>query len=205
MRPLPFPERSKRGPHDQRGVIMVIALITLAVLLIGAAAAMRSMNVTLSSVGYFGFKRDMTNQAELGLRRATTALSTGALATAASRTADAAGQNYSATLLQSDASGIPLVMLNMTNPDTLGGKGSASNAIKSSADGIAVHYLIDRVCFYPGAFDPVTCQKRGNFIQFGSDEGPPRPPPQPTYRITVRVTGPNNAYSFYQSTFTTLD
>ena len=68
MRPLLFPERLRRGPRRQRGVIMVIALITLAVLLIGAAAAMRSMNVTLASVGYFGFKRDMTNQAELGLR-----------------------------------------------------------------------------------------------------------------------------------------
>ncbi|WP_377160113.1 hypothetical protein ACFJIX_11550 [Roseateles sp. UC29_93] len=205
MRTLSFHEHQARRMRHERGVIMVIALITLAVLLIGAAAAMRSMNVTLSSVGFFGFKRDMTNQAERGLRLATTALTTGALSATGSRWNDNSAQNYSARMLPSDASGIPLVMLNMTNADGMGGFGAAGNAIKSTADGITVHYLIDRICINTGAFNPITCQKRGNFISFGSRQGPPTPPPQPTYRITVRVTGPDNAYSFYQSTFTTLD
>jgi type IV pilus assembly protein PilX len=205
MRPLSSHERRPRRKRHERGVIMVIALITLAVLLIGAAAAMRSMNVTLSSVGFFGFKRDMTNQAERGLRLATTALSTGALAATGSRWNDNSAQNYSARMLPSDASGIPLVMLNMTDADGMGGFGAAGNVIRATADGITVHYLIDRICIDTGAFNPVTCQKRGNFNQYGNKQGVPTPPPQPTYRITVRVTGPNNAYSFYQSTFTTLD
>ena len=72
----PFPEAPMRSfapppaplARRQRGVIMVIALITLAVLLIGAAAAMKSMNVTLANVGYYRFKREITNQGERAIR-----------------------------------------------------------------------------------------------------------------------------------------
>jgi len=192
--------------HRQRGVIMVIAMITLAVLLIGAAAAMKSMNVTLASVGYFGFKREMTNQSERAVRVATTALSPGgALSATAARWTSNAAQNYSATMLASDASGIPLVMLDTTTAASLSGLGSAANEIKLAGDNVTVHYLIDRLCLNTGAFNPATCQMVGRANNFGSNPNNPKPLPQPAYRITVRVTGPHNAYSFYQSTFTTLD
>ncbi len=200
--------RSTASPfsHRQRGVIMVIALITLAVLLIGAAAAMKSMNVTLASVGYFGFKREMTNQSERAIRLASTALSPGgALGLTAARMVSNPAQNYSATMLQSDASGIPLAMLDTTTGGGLSGLGSAANEIKLADDNVTVHYLIDRLCLNAGAFDPSNCQMVGRANNFGSKPGNPKPLPQPTYRITVRVTGPHNAYSFYQSTFTTLD
>ena len=190
----------------QRGVIMVIALITLAVLLIGAAAAMKSMNVTLASVGYFGFKREMTNQGERAIRLAANALSpTGALGVAAARMVSNPAQNYSATMLASDASGIPLALLNTTTAGALGGLGSSANEIKMDGDSITVHYLIDRLCVNPGAFSASHCQVLGRANNFGPKQNNPVAPPQPTYRITVRVTGPHNAYSFYQSTFTTLD
>ena len=129
---FPPNRRVHEGARRQRGVIMVIALITLAVLLIGAAAAMRSMNVTLSSVGYFGFKRDMTNQAERGLRLATDSLISGALSSTASRWNSNSAQNYSATMLPSDASGIPLVMLNTSDADGMGGNGSSLNVVPKS-------------------------------------------------------------------------
>ncbi|MBB3283030.1 hypothetical protein FUT87_00890 [Mitsuaria sp. TWR114] len=193
-------------PKRQRGVIMVIALITLAVLLIGAAAAMKSMNVTLASVGYFGFKREMTNQSERAIRLASTALSPGgALALTSARWTSNAAQNYSATMLPSDASGIPLALLDTTTGGGLSGLGSSANEIKLASDNVTVHYLIDRLCLNTGAFDPANCQMLGRANNFGAKPGNPKPQPQPTYRITVRVTGPHNAYSFYQSTFTTLN
>lgn len=188
----------------QRGVIMVIALITLAVLLMGAAIAMRSMNATLSSVGNFGFKRDMANRAELGIRAATTALTAGALATTASRQADNVGANYSASLLPSDASGIPLTLLNLSSPSDLNGAGVAGNEITVAAEGLRIVYLIDRFCATAGAFSQANCLVKGTQTLGGSAPGGALlPPPQPTYRITVRVTGPRNAYSFFQSTYTT--
>lgn len=193
-------------PQRQRGVIMVIALITLAVLLIGAAAAMKSMNVTLASVGYFGFKREMTNQSERAIRLASTALSPGgALGLTAARMISNPAQNYSATMLQSDASGIPVALLDTTTGGGLSGLGSAANEIKLADDNVTVHYLIDRLCLNVGPFDPSSCQMVGRANNFGANPDNPKPLPQPAYRITVRVIGPHNAYSFYQSTFTTLD
>lgn len=187
----------------QRGVIMVIALITLTLLLIGAAASMRSMSVSLSSVGDFGFKRDMANQAERGIRAATDALTTGVLSAPAARQNDNTAANYSATMLNSSPEGIPLALLDLNNVANVGGAGSAANAIV--APGVRVDYLIDRVCFNTGVHTPSSCQLLGTLTNAGSNARVPRQAPQPTYRITVRVAGPHNAYSFFQSTFTTLN
>lgn len=194
---------SSSSPARQRGVIMVIALITLSVLLIGAAVAMRSMSVTLSSVGNFGFKRDMANRAELAIRSAATVLSTGALNTEAARQTSNSALNYSSTMLTTDASGIPTAMLNIgATPATMNGFGNAAQEI--SADGLRVHYLIDRLCNVTGPFDKTTCLVAGNEVKGGSDPYALQPKQQAMYRITVRVMGPHEAYSFFQSTYTTL-
>lgn len=184
---------------------MVIAMVTLAVLLIGAAVAMRSMNVTLTSVGNFGFKRDMANRAEQAIRVAAETLTIGALNTDALRANSSVASNYSATMLPTDASGIPTAMLNIgANPETLNGLGNAANEINVAADGIRVHYLIDRLCTTAGAYNAANCLVTGTFPPGGSIIVPPKPEPQVTYRITVRVMGPHNAFSFFQSTYTTL-
>lgn len=199
MRPLSLPPL--RGTRRQRGVIMVIALVTLAVLLIGAAATMRSMNVSLLNTGNIGFKRDMANQSERAIRAATTSLLSGGLSTAASRLASNPTLNYSATMLASDVTGIPLAMLNMTDPDAFGGIGSAGRAIKLPEDGIELHYMIDRLCVTPGAFTTANCSVLGRSDNAGYSIPGPKIQPQATFRITVRVRGPHNAYSFYQTTY----
>lgn len=192
------------GTRAQRGVIMVIALITLSVLLIGAAVAMRSMNVTLGSVGNFGFKRDMANRAEQGIRAAADALNTGALFNEGARQTSSVAQNYSATILPTDASGIPLAMLNVSSsPATLNGLGNAAREITVPAESIRIHYLIDRLCNAAGPFSTTNCLVTGEPPPGGNDVEGVKPDPQVTYRITVRVMGPNNAFSFFQSTYTT--
>ncbi|WP_343629601.1 hypothetical protein [Roseateles sp.] len=205
MRPTPTSSSRARVAARQRGVIMVIALITLAVLLIGAAITMRSMNATLSSVGNFGFKRDMANRAELGIRAATTALQTGVLSGNGARDVNNAAANYSASMLPSDPSGIPLAMLNLNSPSDINGQGSAGNEIVIANEGLRIVYLIDRFCATAGVFSQANCLVQGSLTLGGSNGKPLLIPPQPTYRITVRVSGPRNAYSFFQSTYTTLN
>ncbi|MDH0864215.1 hypothetical protein [Mitsuaria sp. GD03876] len=205
MRPLPPPSRAARAARRQRGVIMVIALVTLAILLIGAAATMRSMSVSMLNSGNFGFKRDMTNQAERAVRAAFTSLTTGGLADPLNRQVSSPTLNYSATLLPSDASGIPLAMLNLNDIDGLNGLGVGGNAIKDQADGIELHYLIDRLCTTGGTYTVNNCQVLGRSDNSGYNPRNPKVVPQPTYRITVRVRGPHDSYAFYQTTYTSTN
>ena len=46
----------------QHGVVMLFGLIALAIMLIGTAAMVRSMNTSMFNAGNLGFKRDMGNQ-----------------------------------------------------------------------------------------------------------------------------------------------
>ena len=195
-------------PHSarrERGVIMVIALITLAILMIGAVAAIRSMNVSLSNVGNFGFKRDMTNQAERAMRRAITALNT-----AGGLTASNAALNYSATILPTSPEGIPTALLSTSSPEAIGGLGSSANAIdlNSAPSGestanlarLKIYYVIDRLCLNSGPMDASGCQSASTPTQGGKSPEDLSAPPKPLYRITVRVDGPRGAQSFYQAT-----
>jgi type IV pilus assembly protein PilX len=93
--------------HRQRGVTMLFGLIALAIMMIGAAAMIRSMNTSLFNAGNLGFKRDLTNQAERASNAVMTALNSGALATEATRHEPQVASNYSATMLPVNAQGIP--------------------------------------------------------------------------------------------------
>lgn len=209
MSTMPLPPLPRCRPpasvaRAQRGVIMVIALITLAVLLIGAAVAMRSMNVTLTSVGNFGFKRDMANRAEQAIRAAAASLDQGALSTDVLRQTSNPALNYSAVMLPADASGIPTAMLNVGGtPATMNGLGNAALEIVVPADSVRVHYLIDRLCTTQGAYNATNCLVAATVPLGGYSASVPKPKPQVTYRITVRVMGPHDAFSFFQSTYTT--
>lgn len=188
----------------QRGVIMVVALITLALLMIGAVAAIRSMSVSLNSVGNFAFKRDMTNQAERAMQLASAALVTGALSGQTAREADNATQFYSATMLPSSPQGIPTALLQASNDAAVPGLGYVDLASGGNDQGTRLHYVIDRLCLNNGPLDQTTCQTASVQIQGGPGQPALTAPAQALFRISVRVTGPRNSQSFYQATFTAL-
>lgn len=196
----------------ERGVIMIIALLTLAIMMVGAVAAIRSMNVSLASVGNLGFKRDMANSAEQALRQVRDTMRTGSLATEASRLTTNNALNYSAAMLPTSPEGIPQAMLTMSNSDagvyrTLNGRGVAGNQIDVTQNGVvsvSLHYLIERMCRNEGEVSMETCQTVGASPMGGGCKGPEcvETPPQPLYRVTVRATGPRNTQSFFQATYT---
>ena len=201
------PYRSKL-PRRQRGVIMVVALITLVVLMIGAVAMIRSMDAALTTAGSYGFKRDMANQGTRALVQVQTLMKTGALATDAARGANNTALNYSATILPTTPEGIPTALLTDT---AFASVGVAGNDLDNGATGgITVRYVIDRLCSAPGAPSDSTCMVGSTPVSkagSGSQSTPPSAEffivPQAVYRLTIKVTGPRNAQAFYQSTFTT--
>ncbi|KQY89034.1 MULTISPECIES: hypothetical protein [Roseateles] len=190
-------------PRHQRGIVLVFALITLVILMIGAVAISRSLNSSQFTLGNIGFKRDLTNQGERALQLAMTAVRAGgALASEATRNTALPAANYSARLLPSNAQGIPVALLNDTEFAKVA---SAEDIDVGGNTGVKIRYVIDRMALTEGACTPSTCTMATQPVFGGASNEPPKPSPpaQPIFRITLKVTGPRNTVSFFQSTFTT--
>lgn len=195
----------------RRGATLVVALVALLVLLIGATAIVRSMNTSMSNTGNQSFKRDLSNQAERAAEVVMTTMRTGALAADATRQANAAASNYSATILPTNAQGIPSVLL--ANDTTFAGTWTAPD-IQVADQGVRLRWVLDRLCANAGAADESHCTmseagsanadsaSQRNSAQNASGTGLGALQRQVVYRLSIRATGPRNTQSFLQTTFT---
>ena len=188
----------------QRGVVMLFGLIALAIMLIGAAAMVSSMNTSMLNAGNLGFKRDMTNQADRAVAAAVDRLVTGALIAEATREGSLPTQNYSATILPTTAQGLPT---NLVDSSTFGTVGTAANDITLTSQGVTMRYVIDRLCANTGpatsdhcSMAPDASPRSGPASGLGSPQ--PAPKDQVLYRVSIQVTGPRNTQAFYQATLT---
>jgi type IV pilus assembly protein PilX len=190
--------------RPQRGVVMLFGLIALLIMMLGAVAMLRSTSTTLTNTGNLGFKRDLTNQGERAVDIVLTLMKTGALSTDAARQATSTASNYSATLLASNAQGLPTVLV---DDAAFGGAGSAGNDITVADMGVTLRWVVDRLCVNTGVATTSHCTM--------TDAGQPLGcsasdcfnldnliPQQVVYRLSIRVTGPRATQAFMQSTFT---
>lgn len=203
--------------RQQRGVVLLFSLIALVIMLIVAVALVRSFNNSLFTAGNIGFKRDMQNQSERAVDTALTAFkASGSLATPAARAASSANSNYSATILPTNAQGIPDAL---QNASTFSGIGLPANDLPGGT-GVTVRYVIDRLCAVGGnetTMSPTPesfCRVAGNPTPAGTSlsnlksadrsiNGARGATSQAIlYRVSIKVTGPRNTQSFFQSTFT---
>ena len=191
MRPTPPPSR-------QRGVALIVTLIALLLMMIGAAAMVRSVDTSSVMAGNLAFRRDLTNRAERAIVAARAALASGALSSDSARIADRGASNYSASKLANGATGMPLVL---TSDSAFGS--AKLTAGDFSDDGVSVRYVIDRQCAAAGAFDPASCES----LESKPDPGGSDPARKPggiataVYRISVRVSGPRDTQAYFQTTF----
>ena len=203
------------GRHGQQGVILLFALIALVLMLIGTAALVRSGANSMFAAGNFGFKRDLTNQAERAMNAVLDQVQgTGGLATEANREANNTARNYSAVLLAQNAQGIPNVLLT-EDAATFAAVGVATNDIVLSDQGVTVRYVVDRMCTATGAADASRCTVADDKVPMGASSSELLNPmdgsaggasgisPQVVYRLSIRVTGPRGTQSYFQTTFTT--
>ena len=195
--PLTF-SKSRR---QQRGAVLLFAMIALVILLIGTVALMRSMNTSLFTAGNFGFKRDLTNQGERAIATVLDLVQTGALGTQTSRENSAKARNYSASILPTNGDGIPLALL---SDAAFAAVGVAGNDISPADMGVTVRYVIDRLCIAAGPASPDSCSVPSpppQGVSSGSKDDAELPV-QFIYRVSIRVDGPRRTQSFFQSTFT---
>lgn len=196
---------SSRTGRMQRGVVMVVTLLALAVMLIGAVALVRSFNTSLFTAGNLAFKRDLANQAERAAAAALTQFEAGgALGTMAERAASSTAVNYSAQMLPTNAQGIPTALLDAT---AFAAVGVADNDITVADQGVTLRYVVDRLCNNTGSEVTLTSANctvgptpdaRGGSA---SDLNVATLQSQVLYRLSVRVDGPRNTQAFFQTTF----
>lgn len=208
MTPKPYPTLPRAR---QRGVIMLFGLIVMAIMLIGAAAMVKSVNTSMFNAGNLGFKRDMANQMERAISVVHDQLRVGPLSTEAVRQANLTARNYRATLLASNAQGIPNALL---SDSTFATVATSSNDITVTDQNVTIRYVIDRLCTNAGAATASHCQmatdpvangggsRSAGGAEFTTPGGAGAVQQRVVYRLSVRVTGPRNTQAFFQSTMT---
>jgi len=185
-----------RTPGRQRGVVMAITLIALALLLIGAAAMLRTVDTSGILAGNLAFRRDLANRSEGAAAVARAALVSGALSTEAARTANLPQANYSATKLDAPG-GVPTVLVDDSAY-------AAAGYAATSADKITLRWVIDRQCASgTAAFSTAACESVSSSGDAGGSSWLRKPngASRPVYRISIRVTGPRDTEAYFQSTF----
>lgn len=211
-------------PRTERGVVLVTTLLILLVMMIGAVALVRSFDTSLVTAGNLSFKRDLAQQSELAVENILRDFRTaGPLAARATRGANDLARNYSASVLASNAQGIPTALLTDTLP---AGVGTATDI--NVGRGITLRYVVDRQCSDVGddsLLGPELCtlvdggrQPGGSSSQWqraeqssgvaagGAGAGLAGAAPQyVVYRISIRATGPRGTQSFFQTTYGCCD
>lgn len=192
-----------RNLQRQRGVIALFTMIAVVVMLIVSVALVRSVDSSLIVAGSIAFKRDILNQSERAIVVARKSLSSGgALANDVTRQSDSPANNYSASILATDTHGIPQLLL---NNNRWASSGMAGADITDSTSGVTIRYVIDRLCTTSGPSSSAKCvvsslgnDKGGSDFLAARKAGGESPP---VYRISIRVTGPQNTQTYVQSTF----
>lgn len=188
----------------QQGVILPIALVALLIMLIASVGFIRSTDTSLLVTGNLAFKRDAMNQAERASAKIQTLFETGVLNDGAKRLNDLLAENYYASIQPSHTNGLPTILLDTSAFDN----NFSQNNIKDNSSQITVRYIVERMCFSAGAVTISNCITSTSTTDVGgsagnlSGSGKATGIETPVYRLSVRVTGPNNTQAFMQSEFT---
>ncbi|WP_442781970.1 pilus assembly PilX family protein [Collimonas fungivorans] len=175
-------------------------MFALIILMISGIALVRSFDSSLVLAGNMAFKRDLVNQGERGMSAAILSMKgAGALVSETTRQSDLPSSNYSASLLATDAHGIPVILLKDSAWTTAG---MSASDITDAVSQVTIRYVIDRLCSAPGAASPASC-----IVSSYGDKGGTADVKRatgvtpPVYRISVRVTGPRSTQTYLQTTF----
>lgn len=194
--------------QKQKGVVLFVALMALVVIMIAAVALIRSTDTAQTISGNLAIKRDMTHESEIAVKDALSLFTgSGALATESARLSNKASIGYYASVLPSNAMGIPNILLNYS---TTGETSAYKSATYDS--GVTYRYVIDRLCPLQGV-QQGDCQRltisANSFINDvdvsqNAGQGLGKKDLGVVYRISIRLTDPRGSSSFFQTTISSL-
>lgn len=180
-----------RAPSAQRGMVMIVALIVLAVMTLAGLLMFRSLGTGAEIAGNLGFKQNTTSLGDLGTE-AGLAWVYAQRGTPGVLDADNPAQAYFASWNET------------FNPITFDW-GTAKEVTADDGTGNRVRYVIHRLCAAAGAstapgqrcsVPEAAAGQLGSGGGVGGAAGPQVA--RPYYRITARVDGPRGTVSYTQ-------
>src|SRR5438876_6542902 len=184
--------RPRNSRCDQRGVVVLIALVAMLALGYAGAALMRSVDATTAITGNIGLSQAAMLATDAAIENAVAALFERHLV--ADPANDVETQSYYASRQpQEDARGVPYRLQQLAS--------YADDArIIDAGNGNVVRYLIERMCTGSGPAIRETCALTPAIDAAAPGTVTnPEPPPVPLYRQTIRVDGPAGTIVFAQA------
>jgi len=206
-----FPPRLPT-PRNQRGTMLIIALIVLVAMTLAGIATMRSVDTATVLAGNIAFRQSALNAADQGIQAGFALLSTALTNPAADLTQDGmklglAGYYSSASPTEPNWSD----PATWTNPDH---KAVQLNGGAPDSAGNVVWFIAERLCEVPNCKAGEICLGKPantcgsspgarSLSREGDDNfrvtGALNPIPQPHYRVTARSVGPRNSIAIVQT------
>jgi len=185
------------APLRQRGVVLFVALIAMVVLSLAGVALLRATEAGSSVAGNLAFRQSSIALINVAVERAADDIFYHH--NIVDTTVDDTAWNYYATLQAGmNPHGVPAV---------LASSGAYPGAFKSIADGNTgntAKWVIERICTVPG--DPLVnigkCDVLLPKVSPGKTTmkgGGPPTIPQPIFRQTIRIEGPQNTVTYAQA------
>ena len=191
--------------RNQKGSSLLFALMVLTGMLFGAIALFRSVDMGTVQAGNLAFKESSVAAADLGMKAAITQLQSisvaGTLETEVTATSSVVGAYYP---IQRRITSDGIVCSTLPVTSTTACTNSAMTwGAPISVGSNNVYYIIDRMCnASPGVNTSTSCLTDIPYVatcNSGDLSDCQNPPTAISYRITVKVIGPNNTETYIQS------
>ncbi|MEO6974735.1 MAG: hypothetical protein ABI144_02520 [Gallionella sp.] len=202
----------RRYPNRQRGVVLFFALIALVVMSLAAVALIRSVDTSTLIAGNLAFKQSATTSGDSGVESAIAALNTIQIAMTNSNSNVLMDSNNTFNLNDA-ANGYysnadPSVILTAS---ATWASGSSKLVTADDGAGNQIRYIIQRMCRDANQlvsktnclFSAAALDNNGQEVPLPSSvcqgTGCPVAGQSPQYRITSRIAGPANTFSYVQA------
>lgn len=207
--------------HNQNGVVLFIALVALVVMSIAAAALIRNVDTNTKIAGNLSFKQSALISSDRGVEAAMAWIQTTANVDVNNLNTSSSANGYYAVYGDLDINAATTPALNLDDPSVLKDNSVWANySVPATGTGITsgqeddskntISYIIERMCTAelapandvnnkclfgesdPGGGSKVVKTAEGGGAIINSSASP-------IYRVTVRVTGPQNTQVYSQA------
>lgn len=206
--------QNKNQSQSQSGVVLFIALVALVVMSLAAVALIRSVDTNSQIAGNLSYKQTASISSSYGIESMAQTVGQRTIASGYSNVNDA-GNGYYATCTGFDQAGAGSCNGRNLTADASWVPGTSSSLATDAvanvvagvdAYGNTIQYIVERMCSAVGAASSTTCLQAFNAGGCGGDTCtiieqplPPNTPPEPVFRVTVRIAGPKNTVSYIQT------